>query len=196
VRPEQATLLLGSGEVLADFVNAGWIAPVISEHRLVLYGYRHLEECVRRLESGEWPEAAIDAQGKQVQTRSSRMPRLESIAPTGSFHEQARGVVTVKPFLLRPDEAAIFVGSIALLEEFRKAGWIKALYEQHRLVLFSVRHLEACVARIEVGELPGAYANSDAPRHVPVAKPQTTAVISPMFMRKARRTRRPMPVAA
>lgn len=43
------------------------------------------------------------------------------------------------PLLLRPESAALFVGSRALLEEFRQDGWIKALYDRHRLVLFSVR---------------------------------------------------------
>jgi hypothetical protein len=34
MRPEQAALLLGSGEVVTDFALAGWLVPVISEPKL------------------------------------------------------------------------------------------------------------------------------------------------------------------
>ena len=37
IRPEQAALVLGSGELVADFVFAGWLRPAISQHRMVLY---------------------------------------------------------------------------------------------------------------------------------------------------------------
>lgn len=135
----------------------------------------------------------IGDQGDPVQTRPARRPKPQTIAPNGSFQEQARGLVTLKPLLLRPDEAAVFVGSIALLEAFRSDGWVRPLYEQHRLVLFSVRQLEACVARLEVGDRPGAYAGSA--REVAPAM-STSAVISSGFVCKARRTRRPMREAA
>ena len=186
VRPEQAALLLGSGEVVADFVTAGWLTPVISQHRLVLYALRHLEECVRRLESGEVPPPSNGS-------GSMRMPLVEPAVKMSSFLDQARGIINMKPLLLRPPEAVVFIGSIALLEEFRRDGWIKPLYDRHRLVLFSVRHLEACVARMECGEMPTAYADG-----APKAKPpvMVTAMISPAFTRKARRTRRPMPMSS
>jgi hypothetical protein len=184
VRPEQAALLLGSGEVVTDFTKSGWLAPVVAEHRLVLYAYRHLEDCVRRLESGEIVESAHG-------TGSVRMSKAGPVSNNASFLDQIRGIVSLKPFLLRPGEAAVFVGSVGLLEEFRRAAWIKPLYDRHRLVLFSVRHLESCVARLEVGEKPGAYAETPPPATAPV---MVKAVIPSMFIRRARRTRRPMPV--
>lgn len=112
VRPEQAALLPGSGEVGADFLQAGWLAPIVSEHRLVLYALRHLEHCVGRLESGEVPVA-----GEQSQARPARLPKMLVSESTRSFAAQVRGVINVEPFLLRPDPAALFVGTASLLEE-------------------------------------------------------------------------------
>lgn len=183
VRPEQAALLLGSGEVVADFVNSGWLHPVISEHRLVLYSYREIDNCVRRLECGESPKALND-----TPTRPARLPKRLLAAPTGTFEEQSRGVVNVEPLLLRPDSATLFVGGGSLLEEFRRADWIQPLYDRHRLVLFSVRQLSACVARVETGEKPGAYANGSARSE----RPDNSSSFVAKLIRKARRTRRPM----
>ena len=186
VRPEQAALLLGSGEVVTDFTMAGWLAPVMSAHRLVLYAYRHLEDCVRRLESGDVP-------GSFCGRGSCRLPRLAPVIYGASFHDQARGIIHAKPLLIRPGEASLFVGSIGLLEEFRRAHWIKPLYDRRRLVLLSVRQLEGCVARLEAGEKPGAYAE---PTPTPASPPIATSRPASVFVRKARRTRRPMPVEA
>ncbi len=189
VRPEQAALLLGSGEVVTDFTHAGWLAPVLSEHRLVLYAYRHLESCVRRLETGEHPASSNG-------TGSCRMPKGERVASDASFQHQARGIINAKPFLLRPDEASLYVGSNALLNEFRQAGWIRPLYERHRLVLFSVRQFEGCAGRLEAGDKPGTYAESDSKPIKLEVSVIAQSVISPVFTRKARRTRRPMPAVA
>lgn len=190
VRPEQAALLLGSGEVVADFIQAGWLEPVISEHRLVLYAYKHLDLCVRRLESGEIPLASGDSQ-----IRPARVPKSLFASSCGSFDGQLRGVIKVEPFLLRPEAASLFVGTGALLEKFRRSGWIKPLYDRHRLVLYSARQLADCVARIEVGDRPGHEGKSKVGA-------TTTATAHRRFvpagfpLRKARRTRRPMPVTA
>ena len=186
VRPGQAALLLGSGEVVTDLTLAGWLVPVVSEHRMVLYAYRHLDDCVRRMEAGEMLESS---QG----VGSCRMPKPEPVADGAAFRDQSRGIINAKPFLLRPDEAAAFMGSTSLLEEFRQAGWIKPIYDRHRLVLFSVRQLEGCVTRLEVGEKPDAYAKASSKLVTPKPTPLAQAVISPVFIRKARRTRRPMP---
>ena len=183
-------MLLGSGEVVTELVRAGWLDPVMSEHRLVLYAYRHLENCVKRLESGEVPVIPEEAK----RGGSCRMPKGDPVARGAAFSEQARGIINAKPLLLRPDEAALFVGSTSLLEEFRRGGWIKPMYDRHRLVLYSVRQLEACVGRLEVGEKPGAYDEPDSKPAQPKVSMMTQAIISPIFLRKARRTRRPMPV--
>lgn len=187
MRPEQAALLLGSGEVVAEFVGAGWLNPVISEHRLVLYSYREIENCVRRLERGETPRVPDG-----TSTRPARLTKRLLNAPTGSFEEQSRGVVNVEPLLLRPEAATLYVGGGSLLEEFRRAEWIKPLYDRHRLVLFSVRQLAGCVARLETGEKPGAYANGKGAPERPVS---TDSFVTKLI-RKARRTRRPILAAA
>ncbi len=59
VRPEQATLILGSVELLHDLVGAGWLRPVISRKRLTLYSLTDLQGCVARLEAGENLEAPV-----------------------------------------------------------------------------------------------------------------------------------------
>ena len=190
VRPEQAALLLGSGEVVTELVRAGWLDPVMSEHRLVLYAYRHLENCVKRLEFGEVPVVSEEVK----RGGSCRMPKGDHVSSGAAFRDQARGIINAKPLLLRPDEASLFVGCTSLLEEFRRGGWIKPLYDRHRLVLFSVRQLEGCVGRLEVGEKPGVYDKPDSQPAQPKVPATTQAIISPIFIRKARRTRRPMPV--
>jgi hypothetical protein len=67
VRPEQATLILGSVELLHDLVAAGWLRPVISRKRLTLYSVVDLQGCVARLQAGECldgsPSLARAAQG-------------------------------------------------------------------------------------------------------------------------------------
>jgi len=188
VRPEQAALLLGSGEVVADFVQAGWLEPVVSEHRLVLYAYQHLDNCVRRLESGEIPIAPGESK-----IRPARLPKSLISAATGTFVEQSRGIINVQPFMLRPESAALYVGTCVLLEKFRESGWIQPLYDRHRLVLFSARQLAHCVARLEAGDKPG-YA--DEANTVTTTTPGKANATFSFLIRKARRTRRPMPVTA
>ena len=67
VRPEQATLILGSVELVHDLVAAGWLRPVISRKRLTLYSVVDLQGCVARLQAGEClggsPAPARAAQG-------------------------------------------------------------------------------------------------------------------------------------
>ena len=82
---------------------------------------------------------------------------------TGSFGDLVRGIINAKPLLLRPTEASIFVGSPGMLEAFRCAAWINPLFDRHRLVLYSVRQLEDCVARLETGEKPDPHSNQARP---------------------------------
>lgn len=188
VRPEQAALLLGSGEVVADFVQAGWLEPVVCEHRLVLYAYQHLDNCVRRLESGEIPVGPGESQ-----IRPARLPKSPIPFATGTFVEQSRGIVNVQPFLLRPESAALYIGTGVLLEKFRESDWIRPLYDRHRLVLFSTRQLAHCVARLEAGDKPGNAGESNTVTTPTSGKAKASFSF---LIRKARRTRRPMPVTA
>lgn len=150
IRPGQAALLSGSGEVVAGIATSGGPTPVSSQHLLVLYAFRYLEKCVRRLESGEGLQSSNSAD-------PVRMPKAEPITNNTSFLDQAREIRIAKPRLLGSPEAAIFVGSVALLEELRQNGLIKPFSERHRLGLFPVPHLEDCVARVECGERPEAF---------------------------------------
>ena len=59
------------------------LAPIISEHRLVLDLYRDSEACVRKLESGEVPVPTCESE-----VRPARLPKSEVHEPTGSFAAQ------------------------------------------------------------------------------------------------------------
>jgi hypothetical protein len=87
------------------------------------------------------------------------------------------------------------VGTGALLERFRADAWITPLYDRHRLVLYSKRHLAECVARLEVERLPKR--STKQPRAVPpVQRPHRSSKFSKLFARKTRRTRRPLAASA
>lgn len=195
VRPQQAALLLGSGEVVADFIAAGWLQPVLSEHRLVIYSLREIEKCVARLEAGESPRP--DDKFKRPKPPGHFEQPAAPPPVSNSFADQLRGIMTPPPLLLRPEQAATFFGSVELLDEMRKCDWIRPVYCQPRLTLFSVRHLESCVVRLEGGVKPGEYADEK-----PVLQRQPVAIIeapAPAIkpgIRLPRKTRRSMPTAA
>ncbi len=185
VRPEQAALLLGTGEVVADFVGAGWLRPIICQHRLTLYGYRDLDHCVARLETGERPVAGAAARPKPASptTQSAPLDASQSL----SMANQLRGIVLLRPLLVRPEQAAVFIGSTELVDDFRKAGWLAPVYGQHRLTLYSVRHLEGCVARLEAGQRPDDQHQPELP---PATVPKAARNPESINPRPARRTRR------
>lgn len=129
VRAGQAALLLGSGILVADFVEAGWLKSVVSGHRMVLYSYKDLERCVGKLE----------AEGDPAPDGRTDRPRDPGLTLSGlptegepSFAGQLRSMVVLRPLLLRPDQAAGFLGSVELLDEFRAAGWLTAVVSRTR----------------------------------------------------------------
>lgn len=192
VRAHQAALILGSGQVLVDFVAAGWVQPALSEHKLIIYSYRKLDHCVARLEKGELP--VPDESCKKPKAPGATERQLETPLSSRHFADQLRGMMTVQPLLLRPEQAAVFVSSVELLDEMRKSGWIRPAYCKAHMTFFSVRDLERCVTKLEAGQKPGDYADE-----TPTVRRRTVPVVEAPVpvprpnVRVYRKTRRPMP---
>lgn len=54
-RPAEAADFLGSSELLERMKAAGWIKPVVNEHKLVIYDGSALAKCWARVCGGELP---------------------------------------------------------------------------------------------------------------------------------------------
>lgn len=192
VRAHQAALILGSGQVLVDFVAAGWLQPVLSEHMLIVYSYRELEHCVAKLENGELP--VPDGVCKKPKAPGLLEGKIYTPLSSRNFADQLRGMMTVPPLLLRPEQAATLLSSVELLDEMRKSGWVRPVYCKAHMTLFSVRDLEGCVTRLEAGQKPGDYADESptVPRlQIPIVEAPVPVMKS--SVRVYRKTRRPMP---
>jgi len=142
VRAHQAALILGSGQVLVDFVAAGWLQPVLSKHKLIVYSYRELEHCVTRLQNGELP--IPDGITKKPKAPGQIDQSNDMPLTSRNFMDQLRALITVPPLLPRPEQAATFLSSVALLDEMKKSGWIRPVYCKPHMTLFSVKDLEMC----------------------------------------------------
>lgn len=59
---------------------------------------------------------------------------------------------------LSPEEAAVYIGSKELLKQFERAKWVKPFIRGNRLTRFDIRDLDACIARLKLGELLPNYA--------------------------------------
>jgi hypothetical protein len=202
VRPPQAALILGSGELVADLIGAGWLQPIVAGHRLVLYAYRDLERCVSRLEGGESLPAACcfklpNAPGQPAQ--EGKGPG--DVTTTLSFAGLLKGTVTAPPLLVRPAQACALLGSEELVDDFRHAGWLRPIETRHRVTLYSIGQLENCVARLEMGQTPGkttctkekSKTKSDLTRRCESGFEPTVEL--PPRNRIYRKTRRPMPAS-
>ena len=187
VRPQQAALLLGSGELVADFIGAGWLSPVVSRHRLVLYSFEDLAECVGRLEAGEQP-----ALGNRPRPKPPEGPRLVGMRRElpQTFAGQLREMVTAAPLLVRPEQAAAYLGSVELLDDLRQAGRIQPVYQRHRLTLYSLHRLDDCILLLESGRLPGG---AKGRKHVSPRGDGKAGGAAKVNGRAHRKTRRPMP---
>jgi hypothetical protein len=64
-RPRDVIDALGSKSLYERAVHAGWIAPVIRKHKLVLFDSADIERCWKRIKAGELPpvEPANDKEG-------------------------------------------------------------------------------------------------------------------------------------
>jgi hypothetical protein len=157
---------------------------------LVLYSLPELEKCVHRLEAGEEPIA--DASAKRPKPPGEKRENPSPSTSAISFADQLRAMVSLAPFLVRPEQAAAYLGSVELLDEFRKVGWIRPVYSRHKLTVYSVRQLEACAIKLEAGRRPGEYADKKQPMPDPPI-PEMEPPAKTWTARTPRKTRRPMP---
>ena len=74
----------------------------------------------------------------------------------------------------RRDEAADALGSVQLLEDMVRAGWLKPVVNRHKLVLFDRGDIQRVWARILAGEMPPSR-NRDPIAKVASSKANATA---------------------
>jgi hypothetical protein len=60
----------------------------------------------------------------------------------------------LEPRLLRPDDAAGYVGGEGVLRLFVGAGWLAPVVQRKRLTLYRRADLDACCSRLDAGEFP------------------------------------------
>jgi hypothetical protein len=66
----------------------------------------------------------------------------------------ARFWTLIEPRLLRPEDAARYVGGEGMLKRFVGAGWLQPVVRRKRLTLYRRVDLDACCARLDAGEFP------------------------------------------
>lgn len=64
-------------------------------------------------------------------------------------------IIKLEPALVRPDEAARFLGGEGVLSRMLAANWFRPVHQASRLTLYSVDDLKAAAARLKVEALPG-----------------------------------------
>ncbi len=79
---------------------------------------------------------------------------LRSGAPHTAMNltDLLQSTVRVEPILVRPNQAALILGSVELLDDLVEAGWLSPVVSRKRLTLYSMAALQACVARLQAGE--------------------------------------------
>lgn len=68
----------------------------------------------------------------------------------------ARFSTLIQPRLLRPEDAAAYVGGEGMLKRFVEARWLKPVVQRKRLTLYRRADLDACCTRLDAGEFPEA----------------------------------------
>ncbi len=68
--------------------------------------------------------------------------------------EMAKFSELIRPRLLRPDEAARYVGGEGMLKRFVEAGWLRPIVQRKRLTLYRLADLDVCCSRLDAGEFP------------------------------------------
>jgi hypothetical protein len=66
----------------------------------------------------------------------------------------ARFSALIQPRLLRPNDAADYVGGEGMLKHFVKAGWLEPVVQRKRLTVYRRADLDACCSRLDAGEFP------------------------------------------
>jgi hypothetical protein len=67
--------------------------------------------------------------------------------------DKPRKTAAQSPFV-RCMEARAMIGGRSLLERAERAGWIKPVRRGKRMTLFKRQDVEACIARISMGDFP------------------------------------------
>src|SRR5262249_25115013 len=60
----------------------------------------------------------------------------------------------IDPRLLRPDDAARYIGGEGVLRLFVTAGWLVPVVGRKRLTLYRRADLDVCCSRLDAGEFP------------------------------------------
>lgn len=60
----------------------------------------------------------------------------------------------IEPRLLRPQDAAGYVGGEGVLKLFVLAGWLQPIVRRKKLTLYARAALDSCCSRLEAGEFP------------------------------------------
>jgi len=60
----------------------------------------------------------------------------------------------IDPRLLRPDDAARYVGGEGMLRRFVRARWLKPVVQKKKLTLYRRVDPDACCSRLDTGEFP------------------------------------------
>lgn len=71
---------------------------------------------------------------------------------TVKLSDLLQSTVRVEPLLVRPDQAALILGSVELVDDLLAAGWLRPVISRKRLTLYSLVDLQGCVARLQAGE--------------------------------------------
>ena len=54
-RPDEAAAVVGSMQLLKEFVAAGWLKPVVQRHKMTIYDFSDIAKCWQRVKSGDLP---------------------------------------------------------------------------------------------------------------------------------------------
>lgn len=63
--------------------------------------------------------------------------------------------LALAPVMLRPPDAAGYVGGEGMLKRFVSARWLRPIVKRKRMTLYKRADLDACCARLDAGEFPG-----------------------------------------
>lgn len=68
--------------------------------------------------------------------------------------DSARRSAAVAPRLVRREAAAAYLSAPQLFALLEEAGWITPTVTRHRMVLFDMEDVDACIARLKAGDFP------------------------------------------
>lgn len=60
----------------------------------------------------------------------------------------------LEPRLLRPADAAAYIGGEGMLNRFVRAGWLRPVVQRKKLTLYRRDDLDLCCSRLDTGDFP------------------------------------------